>query len=79
MISVGSRRKNKVRPFVSESTICVTAEVERLLHVTRMHGARLANAAKNVGKPMFAFNALQRSALPRAYRPPIPVSGKVAS
>ena len=33
-------------------------------------GTRLRNAEKNVGTPMYAFNALQVFTLPQLYRPP---------
>jgi hypothetical protein len=42
-------------------------EVAALL---RAHGVRLDVCAKNAGYPLYAFNNLQLSMLPRAYRPP---------
>ena len=36
----------------------------------RLHGVRREIAEKNTGRSKFAFNALQRSLLPREYRPP---------
>ena len=30
---------------------------------------------KNIGKPVFAFNALQRNMLPPAYQPPAHIGG----
>jgi hypothetical protein len=37
---------------------------------TCSQGTRLRNAEKNVGIPMYAFNALQVFTLPQQYRPP---------
>lgn len=43
-----------------------------LQHTTHTHsrGTRLRNAEKNVGAPLYAFNALQVVTLPKNYRPP---------
>lgn len=37
---------------------------------THSRGTRLRNAEKNVGAPLYAFNALQVVTLPKNYRPP---------
>lgn len=39
--------------------------------VMRECGIRLQVAKKNVGRPKYSFNALQRKMLPRQYRPPL--------
>ena len=39
--------------------------------VMRECGVRLVVAEKNVGRPKYSFNALQRKMLPRQYRPPL--------
>jgi hypothetical protein len=41
-----------------------------LAQVTRIHGVRRMNVYANTGQPMFAFNPLQRLAIPSCYRPP---------
>jgi hypothetical protein len=43
--------------------------------VMRTNGVRRENARKNIGKPVFAFNALQRNMLPYLYQPPPHVGG----
>ena len=43
---------------------------DRLLFVSRLHGARLENCRKNTGKACFAFNSFQLQMLPNVYRPP---------
>jgi len=46
----------------------------------RSHGARRMNVWGNTGQPMFAFNSIQRLALPDCYRPPLGTfSGSVNS
>lgn len=52
-----------------------SAAADRFRTLSRLHGTRLANAEKNVGRPAFAFNALQLQMLPRLYRPPVVVTG----
>lgn len=56
------------------STLCSlpTSYSPFLPPVTHTHsrGTRLRNAQKNVGVPLYAFNALQVFALPPVYRPP---------
>ncbi|KAJ8601754.1 hypothetical protein CTAYLR_006753 [Chrysophaeum taylorii] len=49
---------------------------DRALYLSRLHGTRVENAAKNVGKPVFAFNAFQIACLPAIYRPPISVASQ---
>jgi hypothetical protein len=41
-----------------------------ICHMMRVHGARRMNVYANTGQSMFAFNSLQRLALPMCYRPP---------
>ena len=43
--------------------------IEELANTLRMHGVRLLNAEKNVGKRSFAFNSLQRVFLPDLLKP----------
>lgn len=40
-------------------------------NVLRAHGARLLVAEKNVGRPLYSFNALQRQFIPELYQPPV--------
>lgn len=40
-------------------------------NVLRAHGARLIVAEKNVGRPLYSFNALQRQFIPELYQPPV--------
>ena len=47
--------------------------------VFRSHGVRRENALKNIGARTFAFNALQRTFLPREYQPPRNTAGGVLS
>ena len=49
---------------------------DRLLFVSRLHGARLENCRKNTGKAQFAFNAFQLQMLPNVYRPPTVTASK---
>ena len=65
--------------WLTQRWACAEEERERLLHVMRLHGVRLQNARKNTGRYCFAFNSIQRTALPKQYRPPLPVSGSVVS
>lgn len=39
-------------------------------NVLREHGCRLLVAEKNVGRPLYSFNALQRQFIPELYQPP---------
>ncbi|CAN0476038.1 unnamed protein product, partial [Ectocarpus sp. 8 AP-2014] len=39
-------------------------------NVLRAHGARLLVAEKNIGRPLYSFNALQRQFIPELYQPP---------
>lgn len=41
-----------------------------ICQVMRLHGARRMNVYANTGQSMFAFNSIQRLALPLCYRPP---------
>ncbi|CAM9248592.1 unnamed protein product [Discosporangium mesarthrocarpum] len=43
----------------------------RVANVLRAHGARLIVAEKNVGRPKYSFNALQRQFIPELYQPPL--------
>ena len=53
---------------------------QNVVDTMRMHGARRMNVWGNTGQSMFAFNALQRLALPTCYRPPLGTfSGSVNS
>ncbi|ORZ37676.1 hypothetical protein BCR44DRAFT_1429719 [Catenaria anguillulae PL171] len=45
-------------------------DFEGMLTAMRACGTRIRNVEKNVGKPAYAFNALQWNILPRLYRPP---------
>lgn len=40
-------------------------------NVLRAHGCRLVVAEKNVGRPLYSFNALQRQFIPELYQPPM--------
>lgn len=40
-------------------------------NVLRAHGCRLMVAEKNVGRPLYSFNALQRQFIPELYQPPV--------
>lgn len=40
-------------------------------NVLRAHGSRLLVAEKNVGRPLYSFNALQRQFIPELYQPPV--------
>jgi hypothetical protein len=46
------------------------------LDMMRRHGVRIANARKNTGKALFAFNVFQRQMLPELYRPPASTCNK---
>lgn len=39
-------------------------------NVLRAHGCRLLVAEKNIGRPLYSFNALQRQFIPELYQPP---------
>ena len=52
---------------------------DRLLFLSRVHGARLENARKNTGKAVFAFNSFQASMLPAVYRPPLAVANSAVA
>ncbi|CAN0477368.1 unnamed protein product [Laminaria digitata] len=39
-------------------------------NVLRAHGSRLMVAEKNIGRPLYSFNALQRQFIPELYQPP---------
>lgn len=39
-------------------------------NVLRAHGCRLMIAEKNIGYPLYSFNALQRQFIPELYQPP---------
>jgi hypothetical protein len=47
-----------------------------VIDMFRRHGVRLANARKNTGKSLFAFNVFQRQMLPDLYRPPASTCNK---
>ncbi|RHY21405.1 hypothetical protein DYB32_009822 [Aphanomyces invadans] len=44
--------------------------IEPIADVMREYGLRIKVAEKNVGRPRYTFNGLQRKMLPRVYRPP---------
>lgn len=46
-------------------------EVKRVANTMRAFGVRIAIAEKNVGRPKYSFNSLQRKLLPEIYRPPM--------
>jgi hypothetical protein len=46
------------------------------IEMMRKHGVRIANARKNTGKSVFAFNVFQRQMLPDLYRPPASTCNK---
>ncbi|CAM9136976.1 unnamed protein product [Choristocarpus tenellus] len=43
----------------------------KVANVLRAHGVRLMIAEKNVGRPKYSFNALQRQFIPDLYQPPL--------
>lgn len=45
-------------------------DAEHIINTMRMQGVRRMNVYANTGQPMFAFNQIQRIALPTCYRPP---------
>jgi hypothetical protein len=47
----------------------VTGGLEKC-QIMRIHGVRRMNVYANTGQCMFAFNSLQRLAIPICYRPP---------
>lgn len=47
-----------------------TKGIDDVARVMRLVGVRRHNVAKNIGKPRYAFNALQVMNLPKRYRPP---------
>ncbi len=50
------------------------------IQTMRKYGARRMNVYANTGQSMFAFNSIQRIALPSCYRPPADTfTGKVHS
>ena len=51
----------------------------QFVELARMDGVRRMNVLKNVLRPLYAFNALQRMALPDAFRPLEFCCGKVQS
>jgi len=52
---------------------------DKVLGDLRVHGVRLENARKNIGRPKFAFNQFQRRLLPPVYRPPACTTGSAQS
>jgi len=55
------------------------AQVRPLSRLMRLHGVRLENVSKNIGKRVFAFNWLQQQQLPDDYKPPPAAAGKAIS
>ena len=49
-----------------------SAQIKWASNIMRGHGVRLSVCEKNIGRPQYAFNKLQRKLLPKMYRPPIP-------
>ncbi|KAI9183074.1 hypothetical protein H9P43_003991 [Blastocladiella emersonii ATCC 22665] len=45
-------------------------DFEGMLTAMRACGTRMRNVERNIGKPTYAFNAIQWNILPRLYRPP---------
>ena len=53
---------------------------QEVVDALRSHGCRRMNVWGNTGQPMYAFNSIQRMALPNCYRPPVGTfSGSVNS
>ena len=46
---------------------------QSLVNSFREYGVRIAVAEKNIGRPVYSFNSIQRLALPKEYRPPVNV------
>ncbi|KAG5188437.1 hypothetical protein JKP88DRAFT_253471 [Tribonema minus] len=47
------------------------ARALRVANVLRAHGTRIAVAEKNIGSPLYSFNAIQRQFIPELYRAPV--------
>jgi hypothetical protein len=66
-------------PGLPTETPQLTAIIDQLISTMRCRGVRLQNVTKNIGKPSYAFNRVQRGQLPLQYRPPDGTTGKVQS
>ncbi|OQR98332.1 inositol-3,4-bisphosphate 4-phosphatase [Achlya hypogyna] len=69
------KRQASANPFLVTSpthapTDMVSADELAAANIMREHGVRIVVAKKNVGRPKYSFNALQRKLLPEIYRPP---------
>ncbi|OQS06526.1 inositol-3,4-bisphosphate 4-phosphatase [Thraustotheca clavata] len=88
--SLGGGRVTICKSAKDRTAMSVTLEQVRILHrfhglpeykvastvaVMRTHGVRIENALKNTGKRQFAFNKLQRYAMPEDYRCPESTGG----
>ncbi|EQC34473.1 hypothetical protein SDRG_07802 [Saprolegnia diclina VS20] len=87
---LGGGRVTICKSAKDRTAMSVTLEQVRILHrfhglpaykvastvaVMRTHGVRIENALKNTGKRQFAFNKLQRYAMPEDYRCPESAGG----
>ena len=54
-------------------------DVQDATRTLRIRGARRQNVERNIGARRYAFNAIQRKALPKAYRPPDGTGGGSAA
>ncbi len=63
--------------------LCEEADVSDhpgCIQIMRKYGVRRMNVYANTGQSMYAFNSIQRLALPTCYRPPLGTfTGKVNS
>ena len=55
------------------------ARIPRVAALMRLHGVRLDNVQRNIGRRTFAFNWLQQQQLPSQYKPPRAAAGSAVS
>jgi inositol polyphosphate-4-phosphatase len=65
--------------FVQHMHLLSISNTKLFTDLSRIEGVRRTNVLKNVGKPLYAFNAFQQSMLPVEFQPAPFCCGKVDS